>query len=131
VIKVADKERAVWRDRKRPLFGLPLSFTQYCLTEEKLLAKTGMLRLREEEIRLYRILDLTLERSLFDRMFGVGTIRLCTADKSTPEFDIRKIKHSDTVKNTLSDMVEKERQKKRISGREFLYAGDGDNDGIL
>ena len=25
----------IWKDRKRPLFGLPLSFTKYALTEEK------------------------------------------------------------------------------------------------
>ena len=109
----------VWKDRKRTIFGLPLSFTIYKLTEEKLLIETGFFSKKEEEIRLYRIMDLTLNRPFGQRIFGVGTIHCCTADKSTPEFDILKIKKSSEIKNMISDMVEREREKKRVSAREF------------
>ncbi len=115
-----DTTEYVWKDRKRTIFGLPLSFTVYKLTEEKLFIETGFLSKKEEEVRLYRIMDLTLNRPLGQRIFGLGTIHCCTADKSTPEFDIRKIKNSRDVKNMLSDMVEKERQAKRVSSREFM-----------
>ena len=47
----------IWKDRKRPIFGLPLSFTKYILTEEKLIINTGFLVKTEEEIRLYRMTD--------------------------------------------------------------------------
>jgi len=117
----------IWTDRKRTIFGLPLSFTVYKLTKEKLLIETGFLSKKEEEIRLYRIMDLTLVRPLTQRMFGVGTIHCCTADKSTPEFDIIKIKKSSEVKNMLSDMVEQQREEKRIVGREFM-TDDPDDD---
>ena len=53
-------------------------------------------------------------------MFGVGTIHCCTADKSTPEFDILKVKKPVQIKNMLSDMVEAEREKKRVSAREYM-----------
>ena len=33
----------IWKDRKRPFMGLPLSFTRYELTEQKLLINTGFL----------------------------------------------------------------------------------------
>ncbi len=115
-----DTAQYVWKDRKRTIFGLPLSFTTYKLTEEKLFVETGFLSKNEEEVRLYRIMDLTLNRPLGQRIFGLGTIHCCTADKSTPEFDIKKIKNSRDVKNLLSDMVEKERQAKRVSSREFM-----------
>lgn len=115
-----DTAQYVWKDRKRTIFGLPLSFTTYKLTEEKLFVETGFLSKKEEEVRLYRIMDLTLNRPLGQRIFGLGTIHCCTADKSTPEFDIKKIKNSRDVKNLLSDMVEKERQAKRVSSREFM-----------
>ncbi len=59
----------IWQDKKRPIFGLPLSFTKYILTDEKLLIETGIFSKREEEIRLYRILDLTLHRNLFQRLY--------------------------------------------------------------
>ena len=116
----------VWSDKKRPLFGLPLSFTTYKLTEEKLMIDTGFLSKNEEEIRLYRIMDLTLKRSIFQRLFKVGTIHLCTADKSTPEVDIKCVKDAENVKNKLSDMVEEQREKKRIVGREFMTDDDHD-----
>ncbi len=114
----------VWKDRKRTFLGLPWSFTVYKLTEEKLMIETGFFSKKEEEIRLYRIMDLTLNRTLGQRMFGLGTIHCCTADKSTPEFDILKIKNSKEVKELLSDLIEKQRDEKRISAREFMDDGD-------
>ena len=110
----------VWKDRKRIVFGLPWTFTRYRLTENKLIIDTGFLSRKEEEIRLYRILDISLKRPLNQRLWGLGTIHLCTADKSTPEFEIKRIKHSQAVKDLLSDLVEEERERKRVSAREFM-----------
>lgn len=84
-----DRPGVVWQDRKRIIFGLPWTFTKYVLTKEKLLIQTGILSTKEEEVRLYRIMDVTLRRSLAQRLFGLGTIHCCSADKSTPEFDIK------------------------------------------
>lgn len=111
--------KVIWSDRKRTLFGLPLSFTKYSITEEKILIETGFFSKNEEEIRLYRIMDVTLRRSFGQRIFGVGTIHCCSADKSTPEFDIKSIKDSVNIKNLLSDMIEEERDRKRVSMREL------------
>ncbi len=123
-----DNTEYLWRDRKRTLFGLPLSFTIYKLTGEKLLIETGFLSKKEEEVRLYRIMDLTLKRPFGQRIWGLGTIHCCTADKSTPEFDILKIKDSSRVKNLLSDLVEQQREEKRITAREFMDDGDFDDE---
>lgn len=114
----------IWKDRKRPIFGLPLSFTKYKLTEEKLLIGTGILWIKEEDIQLYRIMDLTLHQSLFQRIFNVGTIHCCSGDKTTPEFDIKDVKNPAQVKELLSRQVEEQRDKKRISGREFFVDGE-------
>ena len=119
------EQKIVWKDRKRTLFGLPLSFTRYSLTEDRLYIDTGFFSRREEEVRLYRILDITLRRSLGERLFGLGTIHCCSADQSTPEFDIKRIRSSSAVKELLSDLVEKEREARRVSSREFM---DGDAD---
>lgn len=119
-------QNIVWQDRKRIIFGLPFTFTTYHLTPEKLLIRSGILNTQEEEIRLYRIMDVTLRRSLWERLFGLGTIHCCSADKSTPEFDIRWIPHSAEVKEQLSNMIETERENKRVSGREFMADESGD-----
>ncbi len=122
----------LWSDRKRTIFGLPWSFTRYSYSKEKLYIKTGFFNIKEEEVRLYRILDVTLNRHLGERIFGLGTIHCCSADKSTPEFDIKRIKKSSEVKEQLSDLIEAQRVEKRITGREFM-ADDGahDDDDIL
>ena len=114
----------VWKDRKRIIFGLPWTFTRYYLTGEKLIIDTGFFSRREEEIRLYRILDITLKRPLNQRLWGLGTVHLCTADKTTPEVDVRRVKNSREFKELLSDLVEKERTEKRIAGREYMSTDD-------
>lgn len=120
----------LWQDRKRTLFGLPLSFTKYVVTHDKLYIHTGFLNKNEEEVRLYRIMDVTLKRTLGERIFGLGTIHCCSADRSTPEFDIKRIKNSQDVKEMLSDMIEAERERKRVSMREFTQDnGDFDDGG--
>jgi len=121
-----EKAEYIWQDRKRTIFGLPWSFTVYRLVKDKLLIETGFLSKKQEEIRLYRIMDLTLHRPIGQRLWGLGTIHCCTADKSTPDFDILKIKDSERVKNLISDMVEQQREEKRISAREFMVDHEHD-----
>jgi uncharacterized membrane protein YdbT with pleckstrin-like domain len=110
----------LWQDRKRTIFGLPWSFTRYFITDEKVLLDIGFLSRTEEEIRLYRITDVTLKRSFGERIFGLGTIHCCSGDKSTPEFDIKHIKNSRETKEMLSDLVEKARNERRVAVREFV-----------
>ena len=115
----------VWQDRKRILFGLPWTFTRYFLTADKLVIDTGFLSRNEDDIRLYRITDITLKRKLWERMCGLGTIHCCSGDKTSPEFDIAHVKDARRVKDMLSDMVEEARDKRRVGVREFMDDGDG------
>lgn len=116
----------LWKDRKRTIFGLPLSFTRYALTEERLFIEKGFLNKKEDEVRLYRITDVSLNRPLGQRIFKVGTIHCCSGDKSLGDFDIEKIKKSKDVKEILSNLVEKQRDAKRVTSREFI--GDSHDD---
>ena len=110
----------IWNDRKRIIFGLPWTFTKYSLGENSLFIKRGILNISEEEIRLYRILDITLKRSFWERLFGLGTLHLCTADKSTPEIDILHIKAPKEVRTLLSDKVEEARSARYVGVREYM-----------
>ncbi|MBO4419181.1 MAG: PH domain-containing protein [Oscillospiraceae bacterium] len=122
----------VWSDRKRTLFGLPWSFTRYILTDEKLLIVKGLIKQTEEEIRLYRILDMSLTRGLLERIDGVGTIHCCSSDKTASEFDIRRIKEPRKIKEMLSDLVEKQRISRGVSIREEMAPNlyDTNHDGV-
>lgn len=117
----------LWSDRKRwLLFGLPWTFTKYTCTPEKFITESGLLSTKEDEIRLYRIMDLTLERSLPQRIFGLGTIICDTVDKSTPRLYIQNVKNARQVKELISEAVEQERVKKRVSSREYMSMDDDD-----
>ena len=113
-------DNILWSARKRTIFGLPLSFTVYTLTDTKLFIKTGFFNVKEEEIRLYRILDITLKRTFEERLFGLGTIHCCTADKTAPEFDIKRIRDCKEIRTLLSDQVEEERSSRYVGVREYM-----------
>lgn len=110
----------LWKDRKRTIFGLPLSFTKYSLDEERLFIESGFLNSKEDEVRLYRITDISLTRTLGQKLFGLGSIKCCSADKTLGDFIIKNIKNPKEVKEQISELVEKQRDAKRVSSREFL-----------
>ena len=115
-----NKEGILWTDKKRPLFGLPLSFTRYTLFKDKLYTTVKFIAVNEEELRLYRIIDITLKKSLFERIFGVGTILCHSADATTPVLEIKNIKEPEKVRTLLSELVEKNRTEKNIATGEFI-----------
>ena len=100
----------IWSDRKRIFCGLPWTFTTYTLTSDRLFIETGVLGKHEDEVRLYRILDISLSRSFSQRIFGLGTIHCCSADKTMGDFDIINIKNP----------REHVRQAKHVTYREFM-----------
>ena len=52
----------LWKDRKR-YFGLPLSFTRYSLSEDRLFISVGLLNIKDDEILLYRVRDIDITAS--------------------------------------------------------------------
>lgn len=114
----------LWKDRKRTLFGLPWSFTKYSLSEERLFIEKGFFTIISDEVRLYRILDVHLERTFLQRIFGVGTIIVQSSDKSLGIFQIKSVKKPKYVKELLSNNVEKQRDRKRVVNREIMGGAD-------
>ncbi len=110
----------IWKDRKRPFLGLPWSFTKYELTDQKLIINKGFLNVSEEEVRLYRFVDVTMTQTLGQRILGVGNLHCETNDRSSGNFVIELVKNPRQVKEILSDTVEAERDRKRVSVREFM-----------
>ena len=115
-----DEKEILWTDKKRPLFGLPISFTRYTLYSDRLYTTIKFIAVNEEELRLYRIIDITLKKSLFERMFGVGTILCHSADATTPVLEIKNVREPEKVRTLLSELVEKNRTEKNIATGEFI-----------
>lgn len=103
----------LWKDRRRRL-GMPLSFTRYSLTDDRFFLESGFLSIKTEEILLYRVRDMSLERRLGQRIFGVGSIRLISSDKTMPELLIKNVKHPLEVKELIHRQVEEAKTKRRV-----------------
>lgn len=123
----------LWADRKR-ILGMPISFTRYSFDENKFYTKVGLLSITNNELLLYRVLDLQLNRSFWQRIFKVGTITMNTADQTNKTLVVKNIKDSERVFKALSTIVEKERDEKRVLGKEMFGTanmGDGCDCGDL
>ena len=100
-------EKELWSDCKRVVFfGLPLSFTKYRLTTNRLFVNTGFLTQREDEVRLYRITDVSLSRTLMQRVFGLSTIHCNSSDKTLGNFDIININSNIDIKKELESKLQ-------------------------
>lgn len=114
----------LWKDRKR-ILGMPLSFTRYSINEDRLISRIGLIRTITDETLLYRILDIKMTQSLWQKICGVGSLMLFTADQSNLQFELTNIKHPEKVRRALSELVERERTEKRMLGREMFGAAAG------
>lgn len=109
----------LWKDRKRVL-GMPLSFTRYRLSEDRLFCETGLLNTKSDEVLLYRVRDLRLTINLAQRILGVGTVCVISSDKSVPHLDLKNIKSPREVKELIHQNVEAAKDKRRMRTTELL-----------
>lgn len=135
------KEKILWKDKKRHL-GMPISFTKYAVDGERLYLDKGFFTTESNEILLYRILDIKTKRTLWQKICGVGTVTLYSADQSDRVLELKNIKKPKDVHHFISELVEKRRQERGIAGREMVgsgsvsaedidhICGDSDGDGI-
>lgn len=117
----------IWKDRKRFL-GMPLSFTRYALSEDRLFLSIGFLSIKDDEMLLYRVRDITVSRSLWQRMFGVGTITIQSSDKSQPVLVLKNIKNPIPTKELIHDCVEAMKLKRRMRVGEIMASGYDEDD---
>ena len=117
----------IWRDRKR-FMGMPLTFTRYALSEDRLFLSVGFLSVRDEEVLLYRIRDISTRRSLWQRMFGMGSVTVLSSDKTMPTLVLKNVKHPLKVKEMIHDHVEAAKLKKRVRISEVNAEIDVDDD---
>ena len=120
------EEKILWHDKKR-ILGMPLSFTHYSFSENILFIQKGFFKITKDELRLYRVLDVRLQQSVWQKMFKVGTILLYTADKFNKIITLQNVKNPNRVRDALSTIAEKERDEKRILGKEMFGTANDPN----
>ena len=110
----------VWTDKKRSLFGLPLTFTRYYLTETKFITRTGFLNIDEDEIDLYKITDKKVKYPFLQRLFNCGTIIIYSRDADTPSKEVHCVKNVRKVSELIDKYLNIMRDKYGIRGRDMM-----------
>lgn len=118
------QEPILWRDKKRwMLFGLPWTFTSYELTESKLRVIKGFFKKTEDDIRLYRVSDVTFLQTLGERMAKLGSLCVMSSDASLPEAHMVHIKNARKVKDLIMQKVEESRRRTGVFTSEVVGTG--------
>jgi len=120
----------LWKDRKRWL-GMPVTFTRYALSEDRLFVSVGFLNIKDDEILLYRVRDIDTQRSLWQRIFGVGTVTVVSSDKTMPNLVMKNVKDPVFVKELLHKQVEEMKIKRRVRLGEIMTSDMSDDDSDL
>lgn len=98
---------ALWR-------WIDTRMTEYELTSQRLVFRSGVFNRKTEEIELYRVRDSSLDEPLLLRLFGAGNIVLYAIDTSAPSIVLRGVRGAEAVRQTLRAAVEATRDQKRV-----------------
>lgn len=114
-----------FQERKRWVFlGLPLTFTVYTVKEDLITVNEGFLNRKENDCYMYKVQDVELQCSVWERIFGISTVKCFTGDTSNPELYLHHIRNSKAVKDFILEASEKARIKRRTLN--MLDIGTGD-----
>ena len=96
----------LWKDRRRRL-GMPLSFQRYRLGEDRLFYEKGFLSTTVDDILLYRVRDISVKISFWQRLTGVGTVTVNSSDQTMPVLVMRDIKRPVRLKKCFINRAKK------------------------
>lgn len=101
-------------EKKRTKFlALPICFTTYTVSDDKVTIKRGFLSITEDDAYMYKIQDVRLKKSFFERIFKIGTVICYTGDTTHPELELSHIKHAAEIKDYIMTASEEARRKRR------------------
>ena len=119
-------EEIVWQGKPRWWTALRKSLSErYTLTTQRLKIEYGILNRHTEEIELFRVQDLSVTRSLWDRAFGVGNILIASGDTTGGVTVLHDIPDAEAVKDKIRDVSRVERQRNRVGVFEDTYTDGG------
>lgn len=114
-------------ERKRwVFFGLPFTFTKYTIKEDVITINSGLLKTIENDCYMYKVQDVVLTATLWERIFHLGTVVCYTGDTTHPQLLLQHIKNAKPIKEFLLEASEKARIKRRTVNMLDIGSGDAD-----
>ena len=112
-------------ERKRWVFlGLPFTFTKYRVKEDMITISSGLIKTVENDCYMYKVQDVMHTATLFEKMFGLGTVVCHTGDTTHPQLVLEHIRNSKTIKEFILKESEEARIKRRTVN--MLDIGSGE-----
>lgn len=99
--------------RRTKFLGLPICFTTYQLSDEKITITSGYLSITVDEAYMYKVQDVKLTRSFVERIFKLGTVTCYTGDTTHPELQLLHIRNSAAIKDYILEASERARRMRR------------------
>jgi hypothetical protein len=90
------------------------------MTNRALYIESGVLRYSFSEIRLFRICDIAITKTVIERFCNTGSLNIISTDKSTPSIRIGAILDVGNLKMLLSEYVDLERDRQGIRMGEVI-----------
>jgi len=121
----------VYTERKRWVFlGLPFTFTKYTVNDEMITINTGLFNSKEDDCYMYKVMDVRLEQSFFEKIFKLGTVICYGGDVTDPTLKLRHIRHAKEVKDFIREVSEEQRLKRKTIRTEDISGIFYDNDDL-
>jgi membrane protein YdbS with pleckstrin-like domain len=102
---------AIWIGLLLRLVYMQLSI-HYTLTSQRFIHERGLLWRQQDRIETIDIDDVSVTQGPVERMLGVGSIRIASSDRSTPEFFLVGIEDVRKVAGMIDDTRRNERRKR-------------------
>ncbi len=97
---------ALSEKRRSRLFGLPLTLTHYVIDDEYLAECTGLFSVTVKAVSLSHVRNMVVVRSPWQKLFGLSTVRVATADPTFPEFVVHSIRGAEAFAAALQKAID-------------------------
>ena len=121
-----------WTGKPNSFLGMPLNFTRYFITNKKIVVRKGFLNIKEGQVELYRVQDMSMRLPITQRIFRSGTIELTSKDADLPRLELKQIRAPYEIYNLIEAAIENQKREYGVLGRDIIGAAmhiDSDGDG--
>ncbi len=94
----------------------------YTLTTQRIIITSGLLSKHVDELELFRVKDILVVQSFWQRMLNYGSIIILSTDDTTPQLTVAKIRAPLAAKELIRDAYREARRVAGLRATEFIQS---------